>query len=89
MTTDLAGLECLGDIVVSAAREELLPRFARVERGRKGSNFIIQQAACRIFRAGREQTQLFGHLGVPPPWLLRRYKKTAFYCSFEYHKFSF
>lgn len=44
MTTDLAGLECLGDIVVSAAREELLPRFARVERGRKADGSVITEA---------------------------------------------
>ena len=44
MITDLADLECLGDIVVSAAREELLPRFARVERGRKADGSVITEA---------------------------------------------
>jgi myo-inositol-1(or 4)-monophosphatase len=44
MTTDHAGLERLRGVVISAAREELLPRFARVERGRKADGSIITKA---------------------------------------------
>lgn len=44
MIADPAGLERLREIVVSAAREELLPRFARVERGRKADGSIITEA---------------------------------------------
>jgi myo-inositol-1(or 4)-monophosphatase len=44
MTIDRAGLECLREVVVSAACEELLPRFARVERGRKADGSIITEA---------------------------------------------
>ena len=44
MTADTVDLERLGGIVVSAAREELLPRFARVERGRKADGSVITEA---------------------------------------------
>jgi myo-inositol-1(or 4)-monophosphatase len=38
------GLECLREIVVSAAREELLPRFSRVKRGLKADGSVITEA---------------------------------------------
>jgi len=41
---DPAGLERLREIVTSAAREELLPRFARVKRGRKADGSVITDA---------------------------------------------
>ncbi len=41
---DPAGLERLREIVIRAAREELLPRFARVERGRKADGSVITEA---------------------------------------------
>jgi myo-inositol-1(or 4)-monophosphatase len=41
---DKAGLAQLGRIVSSAAREELLPRFARVKRGRKADGSVITEA---------------------------------------------
>lgn len=41
---DSAGLEQLVDIVTRAAREELLPRFARVKRGRKADGSVITEA---------------------------------------------
>jgi myo-inositol-1(or 4)-monophosphatase len=44
MTADPAGLERLRGIVVGAAREELLPRFARVKRGRKADGSVITEA---------------------------------------------
>jgi myo-inositol-1(or 4)-monophosphatase len=44
MTADPAVLEQLGEIVISAAREELLPRFARVKRGRKADGSVITEA---------------------------------------------
>jgi myo-inositol-1(or 4)-monophosphatase len=39
-----AGLAQLGEIVSSAAREELLPRFASVKRGRKADGSVITEA---------------------------------------------
>jgi len=39
-----ADLERLRGIVVSAAREELLPRFAKVKRGRKGDGSVVTEA---------------------------------------------
>ncbi|MGD8618608.1 MAG: inositol monophosphatase [Gammaproteobacteria bacterium] len=41
---DHTGLECLREIVISAAREELLPRFARVRRGRKADGSVVTEA---------------------------------------------
>jgi len=41
---DPAGLERLREIVTSAAREELLPRFAKVRRGRKADGSVITEA---------------------------------------------
>ena len=41
---DPAGLERLREIVISAAREELLPRFTRVKRGRKADGSVITEA---------------------------------------------
>jgi myo-inositol-1(or 4)-monophosphatase len=41
---DPAGLERLREIVVSAAREELLPRFTRVKRGLKADGSVITEA---------------------------------------------
>jgi myo-inositol-1(or 4)-monophosphatase len=44
MTADPAGLELLREIVTCAAREELLPRFARVKRGRKADGSVVTEA---------------------------------------------
>jgi len=41
---DLDGLGLLREIVMSAAREELLPRFARVKRGRKADGSVVTEA---------------------------------------------
>lgn len=47
---DPAGLERLREIVISAAREELLPRFARVKRGRKMDGSVITEADLVVQR---------------------------------------
>jgi len=64
---DPAGLARLGEIVIATAREELLPRFARVKRGRKADGSVVTEADLvvqqRIARELRVQWPETGFLG--------------------------
>ena len=63
-TLDTTGLEYLGKIVSSAAREELLPRFARVKRGRKADGSVVTEADLVV------QQRIAGELQAHWPGIL-------------------